>query len=78
MKKSMFDTIKKQNGEAFAKAIRSYDSGIFDIPNLDKIVRYAGKEAEPIMNFLVSLKDIQITEQKEHKKPNRIIKSSWI
>ena len=69
MAKSMFDIIKRQNGEAFAKAIRAYDNGIFDIPNLDKIVRYAGREAEPIMNFLVSLKNIQIKEQKEHQDP---------
>ena len=52
----MFDIIKKQNGETFAKAIRNYDNGIFDIPNLDKIVKYAGRQAEPIMTYLVSLK----------------------
>ena len=56
MPKTMFDIIKKQNGETFAKAIRNYDNGIFDIPNLDKIVKYAGRQAEPIMTYLVSLK----------------------
>ena len=51
-----FDLIKKQNGEAFAKAIRSYDNGIFDIPEIADIVQYAGRNAEPIMDFLISLK----------------------
>ena len=51
----MFKKIKKQNGERFAKAIRAYDNGIFDIENLDKIVKYAGREAEPIMDYLISL-----------------------
>ena len=39
MAKTMYDIIKKQNGERFAKAIRNYDNGIFDIPDLDKIVK---------------------------------------
>lgn len=54
--KSVYDIIKRQNGEAFARAIRIYDSGIFEIPNLPEIVRYAGREAEPILAFLESLK----------------------
>ena len=45
-----FDLIKKQNGEAFAKAVRSYDNGIFDIPGIVDIVKYAGRESEPIMD----------------------------
>ena len=69
----MFDIIKRQNGEAFAKAIRAYDNGIFDIPNLDRIVQYAGREAEPIMNFLISLKDVRIKEQAEHKNPVELL-----
>ena len=55
--KSVFERIKKQNGERFAKAIRSYDNGIFDIPGIVDIVKYAGREAEPIMNYLESLKN---------------------
>ena len=60
MTKNMHDVIKAQNGERFAKAIRNYDNGIFDIPNIDKIVKYAGRDAEPIMQYLVSLKGIKI------------------
>ena len=61
-----FDLIKKQNGEAFAKAVRSYDNGIFDIPKIADIVQYAGRNAEPIMDFLISLKNINY--QKENTK----------
>ncbi|MBQ8250631.1 MAG: hypothetical protein IJY92_01810 [Alphaproteobacteria bacterium] len=37
--KSVYDIIKRQNGEAFAKAIRRFDSGIFDIPNLPLFIK---------------------------------------
>ncbi len=69
MSKSMYDIIKKQNGEHFAKAIRCYDNGIFDIPNLDRIVKYAGRDAEPVMKYLISLKNIEITRQSKHHEP---------
>ena len=67
--KTMFDIIKKQNGEHFAKAIRAYDNGIFDIPDLDKIVKFAGREVEPLMNYLVSLKNVKIEEHAVHQHP---------
>lgn len=73
IQKTIFDKIKKQNGEVFAKAIRSYDNGIFDVPNIVNIVRYAGREAEPIMNYLVSLKNIQIKEQNTHLSPFELL-----
>ena len=73
MAKSMYDIIKKQNGEHFAKAIRNYDNGIFDIPNIDKIVKYAGRDAEPIMNYLVSLKQITIQEMAVHMDPIELL-----
>ena len=69
MAKSMYDIIKKQNGERFAKAIRNYDNGIFDIPDIDKIVKYAGSDAEPLMAYLISLKDLRIEEQSVHMDP---------
>ena len=58
MTKLVYDIIKKQNGEAFAKAIRNYDNGIFDVPDLPLIVRYAGRNALPLLPFLESLKEI--------------------
>ena len=62
MTKSVYDIIKRQNGEAFAKAIRNFDSGIFDVPDLARIVRYAGRNAMPLLPFLESLKEIHIEE----------------
>lgn len=73
MTKNMYDVIKAQNGERFAKAIRNYDNGIFDIPNIDKIVKYAGRDAEPIMQYLVSLKGIKIQEQPTHQDPIELL-----
>ena len=73
MAKSMYDIIKKQNGERFAKAIRNYDNGIFDVRNIDKIVKYAGPDAEPIMEYLVSLKSIQIEEHAVHQDPIKLL-----
>ncbi|MBQ9089651.1 MAG: hypothetical protein IJY58_01225 [Alphaproteobacteria bacterium] len=71
--KSVFDQIKKQNGESFAKAIRTYDNGIFDIPNIVNIVKYAGREAEPLMQYLISLKKIKIEDVEEVKDPFELL-----
>jgi len=60
-----FRKIKKQNGERFAKAIRGYHNGIFEIPNIVPMVKYAGKDAvdaEAIMNHLVSLLSREVVE----------------
>ena len=67
--KSVFEQIKKQNGETFAKAVRAYDNGIFDIPEIVDIVKYVGRDAEPIMNYLVSLKNVQIDEHGVYQDP---------
>ena len=72
----MYQIIRKQNGEAFARAIREFDSGIFDIPGLDDIVKYAGKEAEPILTFLESLKDIQIKEAEQILNPLELLEQA--
>ena len=48
---TVFDRIKNQNGEKFAKEIRDYHGGILEIPNIVKIVKYAGTEAQPIMEY---------------------------
>ena len=69
MPKSVFEQIKKQNGERFAKAIRGYDNGIFDIPGIVDIVKYAGREAEPIMEYLESLKQVHIEETGVYQDP---------
>ena len=51
----MYKKIKKQNGERFAQAIRAHHNGIFEIPELDKILRHAGRDAEPLLPYLTSL-----------------------
>ncbi len=50
----MFKKIKKQNGEAFAQALRSYHNGLLEIPDIDRIVRYAGRDATPLLPYLMS------------------------
>ena len=69
----MYDIIKKQNGEHFAKTIRNYDNGIFDIPDIDKIVKHAGRDAAPLMSYLISLKNIQIEEHAVHRNPIELL-----
>lgn len=71
--KSIYDLIKKQNGESFAKTIRNYDNGIFDIPDIVNIVKYAGNNAEPIINFLISLKNIQISPSQNQYDPFELL-----
>lgn len=56
----MYNKVKKQNGERFAKTIRNYHSGIFEIPNLLRILKYAGNEAEPVIPYLVSLLETNV------------------
>lgn len=55
MAKSMYETIKRQNGEAFAQLIRREDSRIFNLENLPEILRYAGDDAKAIIPFLRGL-----------------------
>lgn len=55
---NIFAKIKKQNGESFAKVLRDYHNGIFEIPGILDIVKFAGKsaqDAEGILSYLVSL-----------------------
>ncbi len=70
----MYDIIKKQNGEAFAQGIRRFDSGLFDVENLDKMVRYAGRNPIPILGFLESFKGVEIEEVETDKSPFELLK----
>jgi len=76
MSKLVYDIIKRQNGEAFAKAIRQFDSGIFDIENLPHIVRYAGRNALPLLGFLEVMKlNIHQTNQ-TNKTPFQLLEEA--
>ena len=52
----MYDIIKRQNGEAFARRIRDFNPSIFDIENLPQILKYAGRNPLPLIRFLSTLK----------------------
>ena len=67
--KSVYDIIKKQNGEHFAKIVRKFDSSLFEIENLPFVVQYAGREAEPLLDFLSMLKNVTIKDVKNPKNP---------
>ena len=51
----IYKKIKKQNGENFAKALRNHHNGLLEIPNIDEILRYAGRDAAPLLPYLSSL-----------------------
>lgn len=71
--KTVFDLIKKQNGERFAQAIRARDNGIFEVANIVERLRFAGRDAEPILPYLSSLKEIKIKEQPVTKTPYELL-----
>lgn len=51
----IFGKIKKQNGEGFAKVLRDYHNGIFEIPDIVDVVKHAGNtksDAEQIVKYL--------------------------
>lgn len=73
MNKSVYDIIKRQNGEAFAQGIRRYDNGIFDVPNLPEIVKFAGRNPLPLLSFLESLKQVKIPEIETGKSPFELL-----
>ena len=64
-----FELIKKQNGETFAQAIATYDNGIFDVPSIVDILKYAGRNAKPLLPYLESLKKIGIIAQGDYPDP---------
>ncbi len=69
MSQAVFNQIKKQNGEAFAKAIRNFDNGIFEIPNLVDMLKYAGRNALPLLDYLESLKEIEVAVETKAEDP---------
>ena len=73
MSKSVYDIIKRQNGESFAKAVRKFDSGIFDIENFPQVVRYAGRNALPLLLFLEGLKIKKERAVKTKKNPFQLL-----
>ncbi|MCQ2598843.1 MAG: hypothetical protein MJ187_00480 [Alphaproteobacteria bacterium] len=55
VKKSVYEIIKKQNGEKFARVLRP----VLDLPNIVDIIKYAGKserDAQDILPYVSSLR----------------------
>ena len=71
--KTVFEQIKAQNGEVFAKTIRSYHNGIFDIPDIVNIVKYAGRDAEPLLGYLKSKIAPEIEEHGVYETPFQLL-----
>ncbi|MCR4917835.1 MAG: hypothetical protein K5912_02715 [Alphaproteobacteria bacterium] len=69
MKKDPFYIIKNRNGEYFAQKIRKF----LDIPNIEQIVHFAGRDPEPLLNYLKSLNNIKIKEYTEHNNPINLL-----
>lgn len=60
----MYNKVKKQNGEKFAQALRAANNGIFEIPEINLILRHAGRDTEDslkLIPYLMSLLEIDNT-----------------
>ena len=55
MSAAMYKKLKKQNGEKFAQTVRNFHSGLLEIPELDVILRHAGRNAQPLLPYLMTL-----------------------
>lgn len=58
--KTIYDQIKRQNGEHFARAVRKL--GLLDIEDLPYRLKYAGRNADELRSYLTSLKRLIIDE----------------
>ncbi len=72
----MYDIIKKQNGELFAREIRNFDGRIFDIPNLQEVVQYAGRDAKRLAPFLASLLNVNEIKVQSELDPFELLKKA--
>ena len=63
----MYKNIKKQNGEDFAKILR--ENVLLDVPNLEYILKYAGKDPKDAHNLISVLREIRTKAQKVRAKP---------
>ncbi len=68
MAKSVYEQIKNKHGESFAKELRDFDNGIFDIPDLPQMLKFAGYDAGAIKEYLSAFK-WQHVNKKKIKKP---------
>lgn len=74
--KSVYEIIKKQNGEHFAQVLRKFDSALFEIEGLPHILKYAGKMAEALLDFLEMIKNVTICEVENPQNPFDLLKQA--
>ncbi len=74
---NMYKRIKNQNGEVFAQLIRHHDEGIFDIPDIDRVLKYAGKNGGlALVRYLASLKEVKVEEHSVYRDPFDLLKQA--
>ena len=54
---AIYQKISEQNGSTFAKMLRKYDKNILNMPALDDLLQYAGKDLVGTLFFLDTLKE---------------------
>ena len=55
--KAIYQKISEQNGSTFAQMLRKYDENILNMPALDDLLQYAGKDLVGTLFFLDTLKE---------------------
>ena len=70
-KNPVYEQIKRQNGEAFAKFL--YSIGVLGVNNIANIVKYAGRDPYPISAYLMSLKNVRIEEHGAYEHPLKLL-----
>ena len=55
MTDAIYKKLKKKNGETFARTLRNFHSGLLAVPDIDVIVRHAGRDAKGLLPYLMTL-----------------------
>ena len=55
MSDKIYKRLKKQKGEQFAQTLRNHHNGLLEIKGIEDIVRHAGRDATPLLQYLMSL-----------------------
>jgi len=75
----MYKKVKKQNGERFAKVLRGYHNGIFEIPDILPIVKHAGnspEDAEALLPYLMTLLNEDEVEEAPPQNPYELLEKA--
>jgi len=72
--KTIYDQIKKQNGERFARAVRKL--GLLDIQDLPWRVKYAGSDPVPLGSYFRSLKQLKYDRSGPVQSPFELLRQA--